>query len=109
MLIGMVDVIFADVAQPDQARDSRQLLAAELHPSRAWRWADLREDRQIPPSGLNWKLKSRLKFLVALGRFPAKLGPRTPVNGSGSKNGAELTYNQLRRWIRMSFRDHHQN
>ncbi len=53
----MVDVIFADVAQPDQARGSRQLLAAELHPSRAWRWADLREDRQISTSGLNWKLK----------------------------------------------------
>ncbi len=44
-------------------------------------------------SGLNRKLKYRSVF----GSFPAKLGPRTPLNGSGSKNGAERTHNQLRR------------
>ncbi len=27
------------------------------------------------------------------GRFPAELGPETPSNGSGSKNGAERTQN----------------
>jgi hypothetical protein len=32
--------------------------------------------------GLNQKLKSRLKFWVVLGRFPAKLGPKTPPDGS---------------------------
>ena len=48
-------------------------------------------------SGLNRKLKSRLKFWPVFGRFPAKLGPRTPLNGPGSKNGAERTYNQPRR------------
>ena len=48
-------------------------------------------------SGLNRKLKSRLKFWSVFGRFPAKLGPRTPLNGSGLKNGAEGTYNEPRR------------
>ena len=43
-------------------------------------------------NGLNRKLISRLKFWSVLIRFPAKHGPRTPPDGSGSKNGAERTY-----------------
>ena len=27
-------------------------------------------------------------FILVFGRFPAELGPATPLNGSGSKNGA---------------------
>ncbi len=42
-------------------------------------------------SGLNKKIKYRLKCWSVFGRFPAKLGPRTPPDGSGSKNGAEST------------------
>ncbi len=56
-------------------------------------------------SGLNRKLKYRLKCWWLFGRFPAKLGPKTPLNGSGSKNGAERTYNQPRRPIQIPFRD----
>ena len=48
-----------------------------------------------------------------MGRFPAKRSPKTPLNGSGSKNGAERTSNQTWRQITMPFRDHflfdHQN
>ncbi len=47
-------------------------------------------------SGLDRKLKYRLKFWSVFGRFPAKLGPKTPLNGPGSKHGAERTYNQPR-------------
>ncbi len=32
-------------------------------------------------------------FFAVLGRVLAKAGPKTPLNGSGSKNGAERTYN----------------
>ncbi len=32
-------------------------------------------------------------FYLVLGRFPAELGPETPLNGSGSTNGAEITHN----------------
>ncbi len=42
-------------------------------------------------SGLNRKLKYKSKFWSVLGRFPAKLGPKTPPDGSGSENGAERT------------------
>ncbi len=42
-------------------------------------------------SGLNRILKYRLKFWSVFERFPAKLGPRTSLNGSGSKHGAERT------------------
>ncbi len=48
------------------------------------------EDTKLA-SGLNMKLKSRLKFWSVLGRFPAKLGPKTSPDGSGSENGAERT------------------
>ncbi len=48
-------------------------------------------------SGLNRKLKYRLKLWSVFGLLPAKLGPRTPLNGPGSKNGAERTDNQPRR------------
>ncbi len=48
-------------------------------------------------SGLNRKLKYKLKCWSVFGRFPAKLGPRTPSDGSGSKKGAERTYDQPRR------------
>ena len=34
------------------------------------------------------KIKLYFLFLI-FGRFPAKLGPETPLNGSGLKNGAE--------------------
>ncbi len=40
-------------------------------------------------SGLNRKLKYRLKFWFVLDRFPAKLGPKTPLNGSGPKHGSD--------------------
>jgi hypothetical protein len=40
-------------------------------------------------SGRNRNLKYRLKFWSAFDCLPAKLGPRTPLNMSGSKNGAE--------------------
>ncbi len=45
-------------------------------------------------------------FLVVLGQLVAQVGPRTPLIGSGSKNGAERTQNQPRGPIRMRFRDH---
>ncbi len=45
----------------------------------------------IPTSGLNRKLKYRLKCWSVFGRFPAKLGPRISLNGSGSENGAKRT------------------
>ncbi len=54
-------------------------------------------------SGLDRKLKSRLKFWSVLGRFPAQLGPKTPPDGSGSKNGAERTQNPPMKPIRMPF------
>ncbi len=38
-------------------------------------------------------------------RFPAKLGPKTPPDGSGSTTDAERTKNQLRRLIIITFRD----
>ena len=41
-----------------------------------------------------------------VGQFPAELGLETPLNGSGSKNGAERTQNQPRRPILRPFRDH---
>ncbi len=48
-----------------------------------------------------------------LGSFPAKLGPKTPLNRSGSKTGLERTGNQPRKPILIPFRDHclfdHQN
>ncbi len=48
-----------------------------------------------------------------MGCFPAKLGPKTLLNGSGSTNYVERTKNQPRRPIRIPFRDHflfdHQN
>ena len=47
-----------------------------------------------PTSGLTRKLKSKLKCWSVFGRFPATLGPRTPLNGPGSKTGAERAYNQ---------------
>ncbi len=40
------------------------------------------------------------------GRFPAELGPETPLFGSGSKNGAEITLNDPRGPILRPFRDH---
>ncbi len=43
--------------------------------------------------------------LLVFGRFPAKLCPRTPPDGPGSKNGAERTEAKPRTPIRMSFRD----
>ena len=59
------------------------------------------------------KLTSIFWFWSVLGRFSAKLGPKTPLNGSGSKNGVERTQNQPRRPIIVPFRDHflsgHQN
>jgi hypothetical protein len=45
-------------------------------------------------------------FVSVLGRFPAKLGPGTPLNKSGSKNGAERTSNQPQRPILIPCRDH---
>ncbi len=33
-------------------------------------------------------LRSRFEFLSIWGRFPAKLGPGTVANGSGSKNAS---------------------
>ncbi len=48
-------------------------------------------------SGLKGKAKSRLQFWSVFNRFPAKLGPKTSLNGSSSKNCAERTYNQPRR------------
>ena len=50
-----------------------------------------------PTSGLNRKIKSTLRCWSVLGRFPAKRGPRTPLNGPGSKNDAERAYNQPRK------------
>ncbi len=48
-----------------------------------------------------------------MGRFPAKLGPTTPLTRSGSKIGIERTSNQLQRPIRIPLRDQilfdHQN
>ncbi len=39
----------------------------------------------------NMKYKLYVLFRV-FGRFPAELGPETPLIGSGSKNGAERTH-----------------
>jgi len=44
-------------------------------------------------------------FLAVSGLFLSQAGPETPVFGSGSKNGAEGTQNQLRRQILMPFGD----
>ncbi len=45
-------------------------------------------------------------FYLVFDRFPAELGPETPSNVSGSKNGAERTQNQPRRPMLRPFRDH---
>jgi len=42
----------------------------------------------------------------AFGPFMAELGPGTPLNGSGPKNGAERAQQQPRRPILRPFRDH---
>ncbi len=52
----------------------------------------------------SWKLKFKFWFWF-LGHFLSKVGPRTPLFGSGSKNGAERTQHQPRGPILMSFRD----
>ncbi len=58
------------------------------------------------------KVKILICVLV-LGRFPAKLSPKTPLNGPGSNNDVERTQNQPRRPILMPFRNEclvdHQN
>jgi hypothetical protein len=41
---------------------------------------------------------------AVLGRFFAAVGPKTPLNGSGSKNGAECTTKQPRKPIIRPFR-----
>ncbi len=55
---------------------------------------------------LNKKLKYRLKRWSVFSRFPANLGPKTPPDGSGSKDGAERTYNRPRRPILMGCSAH---
>ncbi len=48
------------------------------------------------------RLRQEIKIyslVSVLGRFPAKLGPKTPLNRSGSTNGVECTKNQHRRPI----------
>ncbi len=40
------------------------------------------------------------------GRFPAELGPETPLIGSGSKHGAEIIHNYPQGPILRPFRDH---
>ncbi len=43
---------------------------------------------QLGPSGGPSELWEDFKFKFRFwGRFPAKIGPKTPLNGSGSKNG----------------------
>ncbi len=39
----------------------------------------------LPTGGLNRKLKYSLNLWSFLGRFPAKLGPKTPPDGPGSQ------------------------
>ena len=51
------------------------------------------------------KLKYQFEFWPVLDSFPTKLGPKTPLNGSGSKNNAERTYNQPNILILLQFRD----
>ncbi len=49
------------------------------------------------------KLLEKMFILVlvfaALGWFLAKVGPKTPLNGSGSKNGAERSTMGRHRWV----------
>ena len=45
--------------------------------------------QQLLASGLARKLKYRLNCWSIFGRFPAKVGPRIPPDGSGSKKGAK--------------------
>ncbi len=56
-------------------------------------------------SGLNRKLKSKFKFWLVLGRFPAKLGLKIHLNGSRSKNGAERSEIHRIKPIIMPFRN----
>ncbi len=44
--------------------------------------------------------------MVGLGRFSVKLGPETPRNGSGSKNGVECIRSQTHRTMLKPFRVH---
>ena len=37
--------------------------------------------------------KMYILVLAIFGHFPAELGPETPLNGSGSENGAGITQN----------------
>ncbi len=67
-------------------------------------WLPETASNTILTGGLNKKLKYRLKFWWVFGRFPAKLGPRSPLNGPGSKKCAERTYIPPRRWIIMPLR-----
>ncbi len=71
--------------------DLKLLFVAPTGPGRAALRAKI--NTQNLTIGLDRKLKYKLKFWSVLGRFPAKLGPRTPPDGSGSKNGAERTHN----------------
>ncbi len=62
---------------------------------------------------MNLRFGLRGCFLCNLLYFSTKLGPKTPLNGSGSKNGVEPTKYQPRMRIRMPICDHvlfeHQN
>ncbi len=58
----------------------------EAHPKR-----EIRSKCNHLSGGRKQKLKSRFLYWSIFGRFPAKLGPRTPPDGAGSKNGAVRT------------------
>ncbi len=62
--------------------------ALQIKNTRALKWA-LRDICLL--AVLIRKPKYRLKFWWVFGRFPAKLGPKTPLNGPGSKNGVKRT------------------
>ncbi len=102
VLFGPIMPLLALLAPVGALSKSAQPLWKSVHPGGATQTSGpgapgprlVHEPQQAEPnptSCLNRKLKYRLKFASVFDLFPAKLCPRSPPDGSGSKNGAERT------------------
>ncbi len=86
--------------QPPFATASGPQTGLQL-PGPSW-GSRVRDLVQSMPSGSQASVENEL---TVLDRFSARYDPRTPLNGSGSKNGAERKQNYPRRQILEPFRD----
>ncbi len=87
---------FMDGGKAEHGRTGPDTRQVKVRGPIPWPWP-IPFKRSVGPdmltSGLTRKLASKFKFWSVFGRFPAKLGPRTPLNRSGSTNGEERTSN----------------